>query len=160
LQKTAASNDDPCSQTLGRCAAMPAEKKIRISTISTKLAKAETLLILALMTDALVTQWLFTHTKLTPAMKTGIKMLIVVGVFGPLFDMLSKFIDSGLGATREVTGRTFFLGRLGAHALLIGGIFIAFYYNMHQTYPWKNGAAIVTKDIDDANTKPFWSARR
>lgn len=139
---------------------MPPEKKIRISTISSKLAKAETLLILALITDAIVTQWLFNHPKLTPAMKTGIKMFIIIGVFGPLFDMLSKLIDSGLGATRDLTGKPFFIGRLGAHALLVGGIFIAFYYNMHQTYPWKNNAAIVTRDIDDANTKPFWSARR
>lgn len=139
---------------------MPPEKKIRISTISSKLAKAETLLILALITDAIVTQWLFNQPTLTPAMKTAIKMCVVVGAFGPLFDMLSKFIDSGLDATRDVTGRTLFLGRLGAHALLIGGIFIAFYYNMHQTYPWKQHSALVTRDVDDANTKPFWSARR
>lgn len=135
---------------------MASEKK-RGPSFHSKLAKAETLLILALISDALVTQWLFGQPGLTPAMKTAIKMCLVVGMFGPLFNSLSYLIDSGLDATR-VTGSKLFVGRMGVHALLMSGIFLAYYYNMHHAMPWKgpHAVAATTQDIEEPNMRPFW----
>lgn len=135
---------------------MAAEKKRSINYHS-KFAKAETLLILALISDALVTQWLFGHPQLTPAVKTLIKMCLVVGMLGPVFNSLSYLIDTGLDATRS-TGSKLFFGRMGIHLVLMGGIFLAYYYNMHHARPWKKNATIAASpaDIDEPNTKPFW----
>jgi hypothetical protein len=84
-------------------------------------------------------------------------MSLVVGMLGPLFNSMSFIIDSGLDATRA-TGSKLFFGRMGIHAVLMAGIFLAYYYNMHHAMPWKNNTAIAStpQDIDEPTLHLPW----
>ena len=76
---------------------MPTERK-RGFSLHTKLAKAETLLLLALVSDWLVQRLVLNQPELSPTARTLIKMALIVGLFGPLFQFLNYLIDAGLGA--------------------------------------------------------------
>jgi hypothetical protein len=139
---------------------MPPARK-RTPPIYKKLAMAETVLILALVADTLVNQWLFSRPEMTPVLMTLVRMGFIVGLFGPVFEFLSKAIDHALDATRSVTDVAPVLGRAGAHVMLMGGIFIAYYYSMHHTLPWKNHGIVAgaPADIDEPTLRPPWSSR-
>ena len=101
-----------------------------------KLAKAETLLALALLTELAINPWLFSQTAIPAAGKTLIKMALVVGLFGPVQNLILKAVDGTLKATRTVTSSMFAAPRLGIHACILAGLFICFYWSMNHSYPW------------------------
>jgi len=103
---------------------------------NSKLAKAETLLALALLTDLVIYPWLFSQSTLPAAAKTVIKMALVVGMFGPLQGLLSRAIDGTLKATRNATSSFFSLPRAGIHAVILSALFVSFYWSMHHNLPW------------------------
>ena len=105
------------------------------SAHNSRLAKAETLLALALLTDVLVSL-LFSHTAITPAGKTLIKMALVIGLLGPVQSLISRVIDRSLKATRGVSGSVLSLPRVAVHACVLGGLFVCFYWSMHHELPW------------------------
>jgi hypothetical protein len=108
----------------------------RTTSFNTKLAKAETLLALALLTDLVIYPWLFSQTTIPPAGKTIIKMALVVGMFGPLQNLLSGGIDRTLKATRNVTSSFLSLPRMGIHVAIMSVLFVSFYWSMHHSLPW------------------------
>jgi hypothetical protein len=108
---------------------------------NSRLAKAETVLVLALCTETLLNPWLASLISVPPVVKTIMKMLLIVGSFGPLFSLISYMIDNGLSVTRNVTTSMFSLPKLGTHVAIIATLFIAFYWSMHHTMPWTNGHA-------------------
>ena len=82
---------------------MASERK---SSWNNRLAKAETVLVLALITEMLLNPWLFSQTQIPHAGQTLLKMLIVVGCFGPVFSVVSRMIDGSLSAvSRASNGR-------------------------------------------------------
>jgi hypothetical protein len=107
-------------------------------TLNTRLAKAETLLLMALVVDCLINPWLYDQPQIPPIGKTLIKMLLIVGCFGALFEIISRAIDGTLNATRNVTTSTFSMPKMGTHVLLMCGIFLAFYWSMHHSTPWRD----------------------
>lgn len=114
---------------------MPKDRP-RLSSYNSKLAKAETLLALALLTDLLINPWLFSQTAIPPAGKTLIKMALVIGLFGPVQSLISKAVDGSLKATRTVTTSVFSLPRACAHAGVLSMLFVCFYWSMHHNLPW------------------------
>jgi len=109
---------------------------LRLSSFNTKLAKAETLLALALLTELAIYPWLFSQTAIPAAAKTLIKMALVVGLFGPLQNLLSRAIDGTLKATRTVTSSFLSLPRIGIHTFILSALFVCFYWSMHHNLPW------------------------
>jgi len=109
---------------------------IQVSSYYNRLAKAETLLVLAWMMDALVTPWLFSQ-PLAPVWQTALKMALVVGLFGPLFKLVSYVIDRSLSVTRKVADSHLSAGKLGAHVIILTAIFMAFFWTMHHRLPWR-----------------------
>jgi hypothetical protein len=107
-------------------------------TLNTKLAKAETLLLLALLMEGFVGPWIYAQTQIPPFAKTLIKMLLVVGCFGPVFKIFSRAIDHTLLSARSVTTSKFPLPRIAFHLFVMSAIFLAFYWNMHRSTPWTN----------------------
>jgi hypothetical protein len=110
-----------------------------------RLAKAETVLALALCTETLLNPWLASLAEIPPAAKTAVKMLLIVGSFGPLFNLISHLIDNGLNVTRAVTVSVFSLPKLFTHLAIIGTLFVAFYWSMHCELPWQHGHAALSK---------------
>jgi hypothetical protein len=111
-------------------------EKQRSTSLHSKLAKAETLLILALLTDLVIYPWLFAKSTIPPAARTVIKMALVVGLFGPLQNFISRGIDRTLKATRTVTESMFSLPRIAIHSCILGLLFVTFYWSMHHEPPW------------------------
>ena len=103
---------------------------------NSKLAKAETLLALALLTDLLINPWLFSQPAIGPAGRTLIKMALVVGLFGPVQSLITRAIGGSLKATRTVTTSFLSLPRIGVHACILSGLFVCFYWSMHHEMPW------------------------
>ena len=101
-----------------------------------KLAKAETLLALALLTDLAINPWLFSQPAIPPAGKTLIKMALVIGLFGPVQNLILKAIDGTLKATRTVTSSMFSAPRMAIHACIFASLFVCFYWTMNHAYPW------------------------
>src|SRR5689334_11118585 len=100
------------------------EKKPTWSTLNRKFAKAETVLVLALATDALLNPWLFEQTQIPSWGKTALKMLIIVGCFGPVFKIVSSVIDESLDATRNVTNNWFSFPKVATHVAMMGALFL------------------------------------
>ncbi len=119
-------------------------EKSRGTSLNNRLAKAETVLLLALITEMLLNPWLFRQTQLAPWHQTLIKMAIVVGCFGPVFNFVTYLIDGSLTATRTVTTSILSLPRCIAHALLLGALFLGFYWFMHHSLPWRGMEAART----------------
>ena len=105
-------------------------------TFNTRLAKAESILLVALVMDAVVSPWILSHLHLQPAVKTLCKMLIVIGVFGPMFKVISELIDSSLTTTRKLTTSTFSMPKMATHTAILLLLFLGFYWHMHQSTPW------------------------
>jgi len=114
---------------------MASERK---SSWNNRLAKAETVLVLALITEMLLNPWLFSQTQIPHAGQTLLKMLIVVGCFGPVFSVVSRMIDGSLSATRSVTVSVLSLPKLAAHVVILTTLFLTFYWAMHHTLPWRD----------------------
>lgn len=116
---------------------MPAEKSTsRSAPYHSKLAKAETVLVLALITELLINPWLYAQPAIPLAARTLIKMAFIVGLFGPVQGLITRAIDSMLKATRAVTTTVFSLPKLGIHALILGALFVSFYWSMYHRTPW------------------------
>ncbi|HYG74297.1 MAG TPA: hypothetical protein VEK08_04755 [Planctomycetota bacterium] len=115
-----------------------AEEKKSGPTLNTRLAKAESLLLLALLMESVITPWILSQVHLQPIWKTLLKMLIVVGIFGPLFKQLATLIDSSLTVTRKLTTNTFSMPKMFTHAMIIAILFIGFYWSMHNSTPWRD----------------------
>ena len=115
-----------------------AEQKPSGPTLNTRLAKAESLLLLALVMDTLVTPWLFAQVQIQPVWKTLLKMLLVVGCFGPLFKLFSALIDGSLAKTRTITSGAFSLPKMASHALILALLFVGFYWATNHTLPWND----------------------
>jgi len=117
-----------------------AEKRSWQVGFNRRLAKAETVLLLALLSDALLNPWLFSLPQVPGWGKTLLKMLIIVGCFGPVFKIISGMIDHSLDATHNVSKKWFSLPRLGTHLALIATLFVGFYWTMHASTPWRDFA--------------------
>lgn len=115
-----------------------AEEKKNGPTWNTRLAKAESLLLLALLMDAVVTPWILSLVHLQPIWKTAIKMLIVIGLFGPMFKILAGVIDSSLLATRKLTTTALSMPKMFTHGGIVALLFLGFYWNMHRSTPWQD----------------------
>ena len=107
------------------------------SSFNSRLAKAETVLVLALLSEALLNPWLFSQTQIPCWARTLIKMALVVGCFGPVFKLVTYIIDNGLSATRTVTTSVFSLPRALAHLLVLALLFTGFHWQLHREPPWK-----------------------
>jgi hypothetical protein len=105
------------------------------SSYNSKLAKAETLLALALLTDLLINRC-FAESSISPTGRTLVKMALVVGLFGPVQSLVSRVIDRSLKATRTVTTSVLSLPRIGAHVCILSTLFVCFYWSMHHEMPW------------------------
>ncbi|HYF50663.1 MAG TPA: hypothetical protein VEJ63_14720 [Planctomycetota bacterium] len=117
------------------------EKKSWGAGFNRRLAKAETVLILALLSEALLNPWLYSLPQIPGWGKTLIKMLVVVGCFGPVFKFISGMIDHTVDSTHMVGKRWFSMPRVATHLALILGLFVGFYWTMHHTTPWQDFAA-------------------
>ena len=84
---------------------MGSEKPQRGPSYHSKFAKAETLLVLALISDLVINPWLYSHPSLPARGKTLIKMGFIVGLFGPVQSLITQAIDGTLKATRTVRSR-------------------------------------------------------
>jgi hypothetical protein len=107
------------------------------SSFNSRLAKAETVLLLALLSEALLNPWLFSQTQIPCWARTLIKMALVVGCFGPVFKLVTYVIDNGLSATRTVTTSVFSLPRTLAHLLVLALLFTGFHWQLHREPPWR-----------------------
>src|SRR5687767_13490941 len=87
-------------------------------TFNTRLAKAETLLCVALLTDLILETWVYPRVEIPAPAKTLIKMTIIVGLYGPVLEMLSQMIDSGLNLARKTAVKTFSVPRMGFHLVI------------------------------------------
>lgn len=105
-----------------------------------KLAKAETVLVLALLCDALLGPWLYSLPGIPAWGKTLIKMLVLIGCFGPIFKISADLIDRSLNATHTVTVKWFSLPRAMTHCGIFVLLFLGFYWNMHHSTPWSDFA--------------------
>jgi hypothetical protein len=114
------------------------EKKPTWSSLNRKMAKAETVLVLALASDALLNPWLFAQPQIPGWGKTALKMLIIVGCFGPVFKIISSVIDESLDATRNVTANWFSFPKVATHVGIMAALFLGFYWNMHHSTPWQD----------------------
>jgi hypothetical protein len=114
------------------------EKKPSWSSLNRKMAKAETVLVLALATDALLNPWLFAQPQIPSWGKTALKMLIIVGSFGPVFKIISSVIDESLDATRNVTSNWFSFPKVATHLGIMAMLFLGFYWTMHHSTPWQD----------------------
>ncbi len=119
---------------------MASEKKPSGPSWHKRLAKAETVLALAILSELLLNPWLFSLSFLTPGMKTLLKMALVVGLFGTLFKHVEKVIDGGLNVTRNAT-EWVSLPRVVGHTALLLVMFLAFYWIVNQSMPW-SGAQV------------------
>lgn len=115
-----------------------AEQKSSGPSLNTRLAKAESLLLLALVMDTLVTPWIFAQVQIQPVWKTLLKMLLVVGCFGPLFKLFSALIDGSLAKTRTITTSAFSLPKMASHVLILLALFVGFYWSMNHSLPWND----------------------
>jgi hypothetical protein len=114
---------------------MPSERKG--PTWNTRLAKAETLLVLALVSETMIHPWLFARPELPLWAKTVIKMALIVGLFGPVRIYLHRFIDRSMETTRSVTVKVLLLPRVGVHVATLFLLFVLFYLHMHGEMPWQ-----------------------
>ena len=105
-------------------------------SLNTRLAKAESLLLLALLIDAIISPWILGQIQLQPAWKTLAKMAIIVGCFGPIFRFFGELIDTGLSTTRKITVSKLSMPRMLAHGMIFAALFLGFYWSMHHTLPW------------------------
>ncbi len=116
---------------------MPPEKSPpRTSSYHSKLAKAETVLVLALITDLLINPWLYSQPSIPLAGRTLIKMAFIVGLFGPVQGLITRVVDGTLKATRAVTTNMFSLPKMGLHLLIFSTLFVSFYWSMYHRMPW------------------------
>lgn len=115
-----------------------AEQKSSGPTLNTRLAKAESLLLLALVMDTFVSPWLFSQVQIQPVWKTLLKMLLVVGCFGPLFKLFSALIDGSLAKTRTITTSAFSLPKMASHVMILSVLFVGFYWSMNKSLPWND----------------------
>ena len=118
---------------------MAPEKRVpSISQVNNRLAKAETVLLLALILEGLINPWLYTQPQLPYWARAAIKMCIVVGSFGPIFEGIKYLIDRGLGATRTVTSGVLSLPKIMFHLLVMSVLFVAFYWHINKMLPWSH----------------------
>jgi hypothetical protein len=108
----------------------------RSTAYHSKLAKAETLLVLALLTDLVINPWLFSQPSIPLAAKTLIKMGFIVGMFGPVQSLLTRGIERLLKATRTVKESVFSLPRMLIHTCILGVLFMSFFWSMYHRMPW------------------------
>ena len=114
---------------------MPSEK--RATSWNSRLAKAETLLVLALVSETVIHPWLFARPELPLWAKTVIKMALIVGLFGPVRIYLHRAIDQSMATTRSVTESVFLLPRVAVHLLTLALLFVLFHRHMHGELPWQ-----------------------
>lgn len=117
---------------------MSGEKKS--TSWNNRLAKAETLLILALLSETVIHPWIFSRPELPVWGKTLLKMALIVGLFGPVRIYLHRFIDSSLATTRNVTESVLLAPRLSVHLITLALLFVLFHRHMHGELPWQHGA--------------------
>jgi hypothetical protein len=115
---------------------MPASPMKNGLTFDKRLARAETLLVLALLIDTVLNPWMFAYPGLSPAWKTIIKMAVVVGCFGPLMSVTGHLIDNGLAATRSATASAFSTPRIAVHIVILSALFLAFFWTTFHRFPW------------------------
>lgn len=113
---------------------MPAEKR---TSWNTRLAKAETLLVLALVSETVIHPWIFSRPDLPLWAKTILKMGLIVGLFGPVRIYLHRFIDHSMATTRSLTENVLLLPRMGVHLLTLSLLFVLFHRHMHGELPWQ-----------------------
>ncbi|MCX7805069.1 MAG: hypothetical protein N3A38_07750 [Planctomycetota bacterium] len=104
--------------------------------VENRLAKAETLLALALLIEWVIMPWIKTLWRFPPWLTTLTKMALVVGLFGPAFAIARKIIDAWLDATRRVSREYLFVPRALFHAAVFAFLFLGFYRSMHGVWPW------------------------
>lgn len=108
----------------------------RTTAYHSKLAKAETLLVLALLTDLVINPWLYSQPSIPLVGKTLIKMAFIVGLFGPVQNLLTRGVERLLKTTRAVTESVFSLPRMLIHTCILAALFMSFYYSMYHRMPW------------------------
>ncbi len=105
-------------------------------SINSRLAKAETLLAIALITELVLETWVYPRVEIPRAGKTLIKMTIIVGLYGPVMAILGRMIDSGLDVTRKAAANSFSVPLLGFHLVVLALLFTVFHYTMYKEMPW------------------------
>ena len=100
-----------------------------------RLAKAETLLALALAIELAVMPSFHSWARLPPWGETLVKMGLIVGLFGPIFSLATRVIDGGLTATRKVGQEVLLMPRILIHIAILASLFTGFYWMMHKTWP-------------------------
>jgi len=106
-----------------------------IARWNNRLAKAETLLLLALFSETVIHPWLYSQ-PIPDFAKTAIKMALIIGLFGPVNAFFSRLIDASLKATHDMTTQKFSMPRVGYHVAVFATLFLAFYWSMHHAMPW------------------------
>jgi len=104
---------------------------------NTRLTKAELVLALALFSEALLNPWLYSRPELSPPVKTLIKMAIIAGCLGPIFNLVEWLIDHSINATHQ-TVKFVSAPRVAVHVILLTGIFVGFYWSVNKSTPWQD----------------------
>lgn len=108
------------------------------TTIENRIAKAETVLALALLIEWVIMPWIKATWQFPPWLTTLTKMSLIVGLFGPIFSVARDIIDAWLDATRKVSRKYLFIPQVLFHAGVFVLLFIGFYRSMHGLWPWEH----------------------
>jgi len=93
-------------------------------------------LVMVFLVDLVEDRLLFRSEHIPPWGKVAIKMAVIVGLLGILLGFVNRRIDGGVSTAHALSGRVF-VPRIATHALLIGAVFIGFFWLKIGRLPWE-----------------------
>ncbi|MBI2921372.1 MAG: hypothetical protein HYY18_09845 [Planctomycetes bacterium] len=113
---------------------MPERRSFR-ARLNARLTRWESVLGLVFLVDLFEDRWLFPNPEIPPWAKIALKMACIVGLLGILLHFVNRRIEGTLSVTRGVSDRLI-VPRIAMHALLLGAVFVGYYWLKIGRTPW------------------------
>jgi hypothetical protein len=113
---------------------MPETKRGRPG-LNARLRRWETILVVVFLADFCEDKILFKASQIPAWGKIVFKMALVVGLLGILLGLVNRHIDRGVATAHAISGRAI-LPKVATHALLLGAVFVGYYWLKIGRFPW------------------------